>query len=166
MRWITSSRWSLTSRTNSNVKKSGRKSNPTRQLLNKILKPHMIKPDVSDPQGNTLTLTRTARKPQIHHTPQLIPSTVTFRNHHNRFLFQECGWLTCGDTHLVKINGARGKTEMFASLPSSTHPVLVVKEESDIHNIGGAKTTQTHDEGEAVLYEAVTGEPPGDNFWE
>ena len=82
-------------------KKIAKYPGPTRQLLNKILEPRMIKPDGCDP-SNTPIPTGTIR--QIHHTPQLILSTATFRSHLNRFLFQGSGWLTRGDMHLVKIN--------------------------------------------------------------
>jgi hypothetical protein len=109
-------------------KKIAKYPGPTRQLLNKILEPRMIKPDDPDPD-NTPTPTHTTRQPQIHHTPQLILSTATFRSHLNRFLFQGSGWLTRGDMHLVKINGTPGKTETSTWLPNATHSVLVVNEE-------------------------------------
>jgi len=156
-------------------KKIAKYPGPTRQLLNKILEPRMINPDVSD-LGNTPT-----PKPQVHHTPQLILSTATFRSHLNRFLFQGSGWLTRGDMHLAKINGAHGKTETSTWLPNSTHSVLVVNEGSEIRNIDGAITSpdpssvsaeegeraaQAEDEGEAVLREVVTRELSGVNLGE
>ena len=148
---------------------------PTRQLLNEILKPRIIKPDVSD-IDNASAPTHTARQPKTLHTPQLILSTATFRSHLNRFLFQGSGWLTRGDMHLVKINGALGETETSTWLPNSTHSVLVVNEESEIRNIGGAvaspdpspvsteegeKAAQANDEGEAALRDIVTEELSG-----
>jgi superfamily II DNA/RNA helicase len=148
---------------------------PTRPLLDKILESRMVKPDVSDP-GNTPTPTRTAGQPQTHHAPQLILSTATFRSHLSRFLFHGSGWLTRGDMHLVKINGARGKTEPSTWLPNSTHSVLVVNEESEIRNIegaiaspdpspvsgeGGEENAQANEEGEAVLRDVVTEELSG-----
>lgn len=154
-------------------KKIAKYPGPTRQLLNKILEPRMIKPDGCDP-SNTPIPTGTIR--QIHHTPQLILSTATFRSHLNRFLFQGSGWLTRGDMHLVKINGASGKTEISAWLPNATHSVLVVNEECEIRNIGGAiaspdpapmsaeegdKVTRADNENEAVFREIVAGELSG-----
>jgi len=110
---------------------------PTRQLLNKILEPRMIKPN--DPNLDiTPTPTDTTRQPQIRHTPQLILSTATFRSHLNRFLFQGSGWLTRGDMHLVKINGDSRKAETPTRLPNATHSVLVVNGDLEIRNIEGA----------------------------
>ena len=161
-------------------KKIAKYPGPTRQLLDKILEPRMIKPDVTD-LGNTPIPTRATRQPQTHHTPQLILSTATFRSHLNRFLFQGSGWLTRGDMHLAKINGVHGKTEMSTWLPNSTHSVLVVNEESEIRNIEGAiaspdpspvsaeegeKAIQVNDEGEATLREVVTEELSGVNLGE
>ena len=60
--------------------------------------------------------------PQIIHTPQLILSTATFHGHLNRFLFQGSGWLTRGDVHLIKIDGALEETETSPWLPNATHP--------------------------------------------
>ena len=152
-------------------KKIAKYPGPTRQLLNKILEPRMVK--LNDPNPNdTPATTHTTREPQIHHTPQLILSTATFRGHLNRFLFQGSGWLTRGDMHLVKINGTPGKTEVSTWLPNATHSVLVVNEDFEIRNVEGAtaspdpqhasaedgKTaTQADDEEEAALREAVTG---------
>ena len=149
---------------------------PTRQLLNKILEPRMAKP-IGPNHDNVPTPTRITGQPQVHHKPQLILSTATFRSHLNRFLFQESGWLTRGDMHLVKVNGASENTETPAWLPNATHSVLVVNEGSEIRNIEGAVTspdpqpepaagvrtaTQADDdEGEAVLRGAVTRELSG-----
>lgn len=153
-------------------KKIAKHPGPTRQLLNKILEPRMIKSDGSD----VPTSARITRQPQIHHKPQLVLSTATFRSHLNRFLFQESGWLTRGDMHLVKINGSPGKTETSARLPNATHSVLVVNEESEIRNIEGAIASpdprpesteeggmaiQADNEGEVTFHEAVTGELSG-----
>ena len=147
----------------------------TRQLLNKILEPRMIKPDEAD-SSNTPAPTRATSQPQIHHTPQLILSTATFRSHLNRFLFQGSGWLTRGDMHLVKINGTPGKTETSTWLPNATHSVLVVNEEFEIRNIEGAivspdpppasttegeETIQADGEDESALREVVTWELSG-----
>ena len=153
-------------------KKIAKYPGPTRQLLNKILGPRMIKSNDPDPDI-TPTPTHTTRQPQIHHIPQLILSTATFRSHLNRFLFQRSGWLTRGDMHLVKINGTPGKTETSAWLPNATHSVLVINEEFEIRNIEGAiaspdsRSTSLEegetaaDEGEATLREIVTGEVSG-----
>lgn len=153
-------------------KKIAKYPGPTRQLLNKILEPRMIKPDDLD-SGNTPAPTRATRQPQIHHAPQLILSTATFRSHLNRFLFQGSGWLTRGDMHLVKINGTPGKTEASTWLPNATHSVLVVNEEFEIRNIEGAiatpdsspasaeegeKAIQADDEDQTALREVITGE--------
>lgn len=159
-------------------KKIAKYPGPTRQLLNEILKPRITKPDVSD-VDNTPTPAHAVRKPQTPHTPQLILSTATFRSHLNRFLFQGSGWLTRGDMHLVKINGALGETETPTWLPNSTHSVLVVNEESEIRNIEGAiaspdpspvsteegeKAAQADDE--AALRDVVTRELSGVNLGE
>ena len=156
-------------------KKIAKYPGPTRQLLNKILEPRMIKPDNADPD-NTPAPMHTTRQPQIHHTPQLILSTATFRSHLNRFLFQGSGWLTRGDMHLVKINGTPGKTETSTWLPNAIHSVLVVNEEFEIRNIEGAivspdpqpssteegeAVSQADDEDEAALRDVVTGELSG-----
>ena len=156
-------------------KKIAKYPGPTRQLLNKILGPRMIKPNDPDPD-NTSTSAHTTRQPQIHHTPQLILSTATFRSHLNRFLFQGSGWLTRGDLHLVKINGTPGKTETSTWLPNATHSVLVVNEDSEIRNIEGAiaspdsqpmpvgegeTATQADSEGEAAFHKVVTEEASG-----
>ena len=161
-------------------KKIAKYPGPTRQLLNKILEPRMTTTNDPDPD-NTATPTHTTRQPQIHHTPQLILSTATFRSHLNRFLFQGSGWLTRGDMHLVKINGAPGKTETSTWLPNATHSVLVVNGETEIRNIEGAISSpypqsesaeegdviaQADDEDEAVLREAVTREVSGVNLGE
>jgi superfamily II DNA/RNA helicase len=161
-------------------KKIAKYPGPTRQLLNKILEPRMIRPGDPDPD-NTPTPSHITRQPQIHHTPQLILSTATFRSHLNRFLFQGSGWLTRGDMHLVKISGAPGKTETSAWLPNTTHSVLVVNEEFEIRNIEGAiaspdpqpaseeegeAATQADDENEAALREVVTGGTSGVNLGE
>ena len=159
-------------------KKIAKYPGPTRQLLNEILKPRIIKPDVSD-VDNTPTPAHTIRKPQTPQTPQLILSTATFRSHLNRFLFQGSGWLTRGDMHLVKINGARGETETSTWLPNSTHSVLVVNEESEIRNIEGAIASPdpspvSTEEGEnaaqaddeAALRDVVTRELSGVNLGE
>ena len=153
-------------------KKIAKYPGPTRQLLNKILEPRMAKPKDPDPD-NTPTPTHITTQPQIRHAPQLILSTATFRSHLNRFLFQGSGWLTRGDMHLVKINGAPGKTETSTWLLNATHSVLVVNEEFEIRNIEGAVASpdprsasteegetdiQTDDEGEAALREAATGD--------
>ena len=158
-------------------KKIAKYPGPTRQLLNEILKPRMLKPDDPDPDDTT-TFARTIRQPQIHHTPQLVLSTATFRSHLNRFLFQGSGWLTRGDMHLVKISGTPGKTETSTWLPNTTHSVLVVNEESEIRNMGGAITspdpqpapaevdetaTLPDDEDETALRAAITGEYSGVN---
>lgn len=148
----------------------------TRQLLNKILAPRMTNPIGPSPD-NVPTPTRTTRQPQIDHGPQLILSTATFRSHLNRFLFQESGWLTRGDIHLVKINGSPAETETSAWLPNATHSVLVVNEESEICNIEGAiispdpqpeppeegetSTMRADDEDSTAFREAVTGELSG-----
>lgn len=162
-------------------KKIAKYPGPTRQLLNKILEPRMVKLKVPDPD-NTHTPTRITGQPQIHHAPQLILSTATFRSHLNRFLFQESGWLTRGDMHLVKINGTPGKTETSTWLPNATHSALVVNEESEIRNIegaiaaspdlqpasteGGETGAQPDDDGEVALREAVTGEVSGADLGE
>lgn len=156
-------------------KKIARHPGPTRQLLNKILEPRMIKPDDLDPSITPIP-TRTTRQPQIHHTPQLILSTATFRSHLNRFLFQGSGWLTRGDMHLVKITGTPEKVGKTTVLPNAIHSVLVVNKESEIRNIKGAitfpdslpvtveegeETTQTDDEDQAALREVMTEELSG-----
>ena len=115
-------------------KKIAKHPGPTRPLLNKILEPRMAKPN----GHNAPTPTRIVRQPQIHHKPQLILSTATFRSHLNHFLTRESGWLTRGDIHLTKINGITGKTETSAWLPNTIHSVLVVNEKSEIRNIEGA----------------------------
>lgn len=136
-------------------KKVAKHPGPTRQLLNKILEPRMLKSH--DPTSDkTLTPVRSARQPRMQHIPQLILSTATFRSHLNRFLFQGSGWLTRGDMHLVKINGAPGNTETPTWLPNATHSVLVVNEESAIRNIEGAilspdPQTEPADEGEKSM---------------
>ena len=151
-------------------KKIAKYPGPTRQLLNKILEPRMIKPNNPDPD-TTPTPTDTTRRPQIHHTPQLILSTATFRSHLNRFLFQGSGWLTRGDMHLVKINGNPKEAETSPWSPNATHSVLVVNEELEIRNIEGAiaapdshpapaeegeMATQAAGEGEGTLREVIT----------
>ena len=117
-------------------KKIAKHPGTTRQLLNKILGHRMLKSNSRNPD-NAPTPTRTIRQTELQHKPQLILSTATFRGHLNRFLFQESGWLTRGDMHLVKINGVPGKTETSVWMPNATHSVLVVNEESEIRNIEG-----------------------------
>ena len=143
-------------------KKIAKYPGPTRQLLNKILEPRMVKPNDPDPDIIPAPA-HTTRQPQIHHTPQLILSTATFRSHLNRFLFQGSGWLTRGDMHLVKINGTPGKTETSAWLPNATHSVLVVNEQSEIRNIEGAIASPDPQpaslgEGEVVTHGIEEGE--------
>ena len=153
---------------------------PTRQLLNKILKPRMIKSDDHDPPI-TPTPADTTRRPRMHHTPQLILSTATFRSHLNRFLFQGSGWLTRGDKYLVKIKGAPGEMATSTWLQNVTHSVLVVNQQSEIRNIEGAitspdpspvsaeegeKATQTDDGDQAALREVVAGGLSGVNLGE
>ena len=153
---------------------------PTRHLLNKILEPRMTKPNDPNPDI-TPTPTDTTSGPRIHHTPQLILSTATFRSHLNRFLFQESGWLTRGDMHLVKVDGNPGKTGTSTWLPNATHSVLVVNKDLEIRNIEGAiaapdshptpvedgeMATQVAGEGEATLREVVTEEVSGVNLGE
>ncbi|KAF9787222.1 P-loop containing nucleoside triphosphate hydrolase protein [Thelephora terrestris] len=146
-------------------KKIAKYPGPTRQLLNKILEPRMVKADAP----NTDRTSAPIRQPQIQHTPQLVLSTATFRGHLNRFLFQGSGWLTRGDMHLVKING---NTEMSTWLPNVTHSVLVVNEKAEVRNIEGAivshdpldqsteegETTVQADNEEAAFRETITGE--------
>ena len=136
-------------------KKTTKHAGPTRQLLNKILEPRMIKRDGPDPD-NTPTPTHITRRPQTHHVPQLVLSTATFRGHLNRFLFQGSGWLTRGDMHLVKINETPGETETSTWLPNATHSVLVVNEEFEVRNIEGAITSPDPQPASAETGETVT----------
>ena len=135
---------------------------PTRTLLNKILAPRMIKANSPNPD-NPPTPIPITRQPQVHHKPQLILSTATFRGHLNRFLFQKSGWLTRGDMHLVKINGMPREAEPSAWLQNATHSVLVVNRESEIRNIASAVSSSSPQPGSANEYEeAVRADGEGD----